>query len=403
MSQSTMNLANQAGAAYRAAVNAALQALAGINSGATAPTETYPYMMWADTASDVLKIRNAANTAWISFMTPSTGKPLGVALSGANSDITSLSAVSSINGGALAGLRNRLINGDMRVAQRATLSTTTAQGYSTVDRWYCDRAGSVAGLTMSQVYGAFGTNKYCLSLQRDSGNTSTAVIDAYQVIEGMNCRDMAGKTVTLSFRIGTGTSVTASGHSAELFYQTTTTDIGPAGAWTSIGGQAFTVAAATSLTAKSFQFAVPAGATQLMVKIVLAVSGTAGADDRFYLTEAQLETGSVATPFETRPYGMELALCQRYYEKSFDDSTVPAIGVVPGRIKIHNLGAAAADTTTNITFKVNKRVAPSMTAYAQSGATASFDNIGLTGGNMFNSALAAGAVTYQHWTASSEL
>lgn len=66
MSQvSSMVVANQAGAAFRAAVNLVHQALASCNSGATQPTETRPYMLWADTTSGVMKIRNAADSAWI--------------------------------------------------------------------------------------------------------------------------------------------------------------------------------------------------------------------------------------------------------------------------------------------------------------------------------------------------
>ncbi len=55
------------GVTFRAAVNAALQALASNNSGATAPTTTYPLMLWPDTTNNLMKLRNAANTAWITL------------------------------------------------------------------------------------------------------------------------------------------------------------------------------------------------------------------------------------------------------------------------------------------------------------------------------------------------
>ena len=53
------------GITYRAAVNAALQALASLSSGSSEPSTKYPYQLWADTANGVLKIRNGANNAWI--------------------------------------------------------------------------------------------------------------------------------------------------------------------------------------------------------------------------------------------------------------------------------------------------------------------------------------------------
>lgn len=76
MSQHDMDLANAAGATFRADLNLALVALASQNSGATAPATTFAYMVWADTANDRLKIRNAANNAWIEVLVLSTGAPV---------------------------------------------------------------------------------------------------------------------------------------------------------------------------------------------------------------------------------------------------------------------------------------------------------------------------------------
>ena len=66
-------IANQTGANTRSDLNNAFSAIVSNNSSATAPTTTYAYMLWADTANDLLKQRNAANSAWISILTLSTG------------------------------------------------------------------------------------------------------------------------------------------------------------------------------------------------------------------------------------------------------------------------------------------------------------------------------------------
>lgn len=65
MSQHNFSIADESGAAYLADVNNALQALASQSAGATEPATRYAYQSWADTTNDVLKIRNAANSAWI--------------------------------------------------------------------------------------------------------------------------------------------------------------------------------------------------------------------------------------------------------------------------------------------------------------------------------------------------
>ncbi|MNF60858.1 hypothetical protein D3C84_424820 [compost metagenome] len=65
MSQHDMTLENASGLAFRNDANAALQALASQNSGASAPSPTFPCQVWGDTGTGRLKQRNAANSAWL--------------------------------------------------------------------------------------------------------------------------------------------------------------------------------------------------------------------------------------------------------------------------------------------------------------------------------------------------
>lgn len=67
MSQHDMVIDNQAGASFRADLNNALPALASNSSGTSAPATPYAYQFWADTSAGLLKMRNGANTAWISI------------------------------------------------------------------------------------------------------------------------------------------------------------------------------------------------------------------------------------------------------------------------------------------------------------------------------------------------
>ena len=65
MSQADFSIANVSRSLFRTEVNESLQALVSLSSGATEPTTTYAYMLWADTTTGILKQRNAANSAWI--------------------------------------------------------------------------------------------------------------------------------------------------------------------------------------------------------------------------------------------------------------------------------------------------------------------------------------------------
>ena len=65
MAQHDYNIANKSGADFRADLNNALLAIATVNSGSTEPSTTFAHQLWVDTSSSVLKIRNAADNAWI--------------------------------------------------------------------------------------------------------------------------------------------------------------------------------------------------------------------------------------------------------------------------------------------------------------------------------------------------
>ena len=67
MAQHDYAIANQSGAAFRADLNNALAAIVSQNSGAAEPSTTFAYMRWADTTAGVMKMRNGANSAWITL------------------------------------------------------------------------------------------------------------------------------------------------------------------------------------------------------------------------------------------------------------------------------------------------------------------------------------------------
>jgi hypothetical protein len=69
MAQHDYIIANQSGAAFRQDLNNGLAAIVSQNSGAAQPSTTYAYQWWADTTTGLLKLRNAANSAWITIGT----------------------------------------------------------------------------------------------------------------------------------------------------------------------------------------------------------------------------------------------------------------------------------------------------------------------------------------------
>lgn len=99
MSQHDMDIANAAGAAIRADLNLALAALVSNSSGATEPATKFAYQFWADTTTGLLKIRNAANSAWVTIGTLATVNLGLAAVAGSASQTFSMAAATAVTHG----------------------------------------------------------------------------------------------------------------------------------------------------------------------------------------------------------------------------------------------------------------------------------------------------------------
>jgi hypothetical protein len=256
-----------------------------------------------------------------------------------NADLMTTSDGVSSSG--LYGFKNRIINGAMVFDQRnAGASVTPADQAYTLDRWVyiADQASKCTiEQTISGVSAPAGFSNY-LGVTSTAATTITTsqVFAVIQRIEGYNMADFAwgtasAATVTLSFWVRSSLTGTFGGSlrnddgnynypfsytisSANTWEQKSVTITGAtSGTWLTTNGRAMQVVfglgagATVSGTAGAWStsnFWSATGATQ-----VLATNGAT-----FYITGVQLEKGSTATSFDYRPYGTELALCQRYYE-----------------------------------------------------------------------------------------
>ena len=286
----------------------------------------------------------------------------------------------------LQGFRNRIINGAMVIDQRnAGASVTANDGTFSVDRWTFSMSQSskaTAQQNAGSVTPPAGFSNY-LGITSSSAYTVGASewFSLIQNIEGFNFADLGwgtanAKTVTLSFWVRSSLTGTFGGvliNSAANRTYPFTYSIASANTWTSVsvtipGDTSGTWIGSTNGLGLRVWFNLGAGAS---------ASGTAGAwagtiyrapsstvqvvatnGATFYITGVQLEVGSVATPFERRPYGTELALCQRYYQKIFPQAT--NIFLASGFVSVSGTG-----TRYVLNLPVQMRIAP--TALEQSG------------------------------------
>jgi hypothetical protein len=345
----------------------------------------------------------------------------------------------------LQGFRNRIINGDMRIDQRnagASVTNNSAILVFPVDRNFIygtisskftgqQNAGSVTPPTGFVNYlGATSSSAYTV------GAGEFFVISQY--IEGTNIADLMwgtanAKTVTLSFWVRSSLTGTFGGalqnngltrsyaftytiSAANTWeYKTVTIAGDTSGTWLTTNGIGIRiwiglgVSSTFSTTAGSWAGADYRGATG-----ATSVVGTNGAT--FYITGFQFEVGSVATPFERIDYGRELAMCQRYYETSYDSGTAVPTNTQNGAIWFCPTGTRLI---YSYPFKVTKRASPTTVFYSpadsatgnyrnDTGATnVSVSTGGILGTNFLYMYKSSGATDQSecnvHFAASSEL
>ena len=275
-------------------------------------------------------------------------------------------------------MRNRIINGAMVIDQRnagASVTYSNSGGY-TLDRWLFDNTtdGTVTVQQSSTAPVGFSNSCLVTVTAADVSLAATQRCRIRQAVEGFNVADLgfgsaSASTVTLSFWVRSSLTGTFGGalnngaadrsypfsytiSAANTWEQKTVTVAGDtSGTWLTTTGIGLTaqfglgIGSTFSGTAGAWvgsQIMSTTGATSLI--------GTNGAT--FYITGVQLEKGSTATSFDYRPYGTELALCQRYYYRW-----------VPTANAADQIGTGYAYATTNalvfLPFPVTMRVRPS--------------------------------------------
>ena len=273
--------------------------------------------------------------------------------------------------GGFVGMKNRIINGAMVIDQRnaGTSVTLTNAGFTyPVDRFFAFRNTGTSGITAQRVSSGLTDTPFAIRVQRTNGDTSTTSNGFGQTIESNNSYDLAGNNISLSFKVrcGANFSATSSQITARITTGTAADQGSNAGFQGAFTGQVNTNTAVTLTTSwQTFTvtLAAPSNALEYQLLFYWANTGTAGANDWVEITGVQLEKGSTATSFDYRPYGTELALCQRYYEVNYYD--IISIGYTTN-------GALYYKFTS---FNTTKRAAPTMAYSAVSAngfSTASF-------------------------------
>jgi len=257
-----------------------------------------------------------------------------------------VTGVTAINSGQIGGRRNIIYNGEMKVAQRSTSETGlgAAAGYFTLDRWNIN-VGSTAGrFTMAQVADGPPGFANCLKISTTTADTSIAageILLLEQKLEGQDLQQLKKGTAsaeqfTISFWV--------KGNAAALYVceifdvdnsRSITQSFAVTTSWNRIE---LTFAADTSdpldddnAFSLGIVFWLHAGSTHTSGTFAVntwndAVTANRVAVDGFtsildstsrtlFFTGVQMEIGATATEFESRTYGEELALCQRYLYK----------------------------------------------------------------------------------------
>lgn len=281
-------------------------------------------------ATDALAISSAGV---VSTTTPAT--------SDSSNTVATTAFVNSAMANAVPG-RNKIINGDMRVAQRG--ASGIGGGYC-LDRWFINSLGSTPTYNQYQGINFNGIYGNILQINGVAGNTAYNIT---QRMESINTRDLAGFTATYQYWFYQNSAILSS-ISTSLAYANTTDNFGST-TGIATNTQTGIVSGWNFVTG---QFAIPSAATTGLQITLNAVSPSLSAGQQMAYGNVQFEKGSIATQFEVLDYGVELGICKRYYETL----SQPLTGMCYG----------ATDIAISVPFTVQKRANPTILYTASSG------------------------------------
>jgi hypothetical protein len=275
----------------------------------------------------------------------------------------------TLGAGNASSFKNRIINGAMVISQRSASDTVTApasSSYVSLDRWRTECVGGgFFSIQRSTVAPTGFTNSALITTTTADGAIAAGdYYDFQQLVEGFNVADLgwgtaSAQSVTLSFWVrssvtGTfaGSFTNSAGNRSYVFtysisaantfeYKTITIAGDTSGTWLTDSGRGVCLSfdlgngSSYQATAGSWvaQYAV---GTSTSVKLISTINAT------WYITGVQLEVGTVATSFDYRPYGTELALCYRYYRRYASSGGAYTawgpVGVTAGSTSFSRLG-----------------------------------------------------------------
>lgn len=284
--------------------------------------------------------------------------------------------------------KNALINGDFSVWQEDYTSPAMAYGKYMADMWVYYKVGAMVhtgsrSTDVPTIAQAGRKIPYSLLIDCTTVDAAIAAADYAMVrtfVEGYDFVNFAGVGLCLQFwhkhtKTGTYCISFANNGGDRAFIREYTQDVSDqwelatvlvdaspaAGTWDYASAQGLRV---SFMLACGSNFHSAAGAWQsaAVLATVNQVNACDNVANNFMLAGVQLEKGSVATEFETRPFAFELALCQRYFEKTFPYTVAPANGL--GMSTSGEFEDDSTDTPcANWKFRVVKRVTPTLTLY----------------------------------------